>query len=459
MPAYRTPHAVAAGCGLGLAIVLLACASASDPAVACHVGAYQLRDGTIVDVSPLSNPDQLRWRLLDGRTGRLTQDERGAWTSTLGWSDRPDDVGVAFGECAAGHIMFDRREGVKLAFDVTDTTFQGAGVTLQGRLVLPRDAGPVPIVVEVHGSEDDSAITFNHRQQLFPAHGIGVFVYDKRGTGGSTGHYTQDFHRLSDDAKAAMLEARRLAGARAGRVGFAGGSQAGWVAPLAASKTTADFVVVGYGLADTALAEDRDQVMLDLRAAGHRDPETLRKAREVTDATGAVIASGFKRGFDRLDALRARYGKEPWWQDLRGEFTGELLKYPEFALRVIGPIRDKGTSWNYDPTPILRGLHAPQLWVLAGADVEAPPEETRKRLLALAAEGRPITTVEFPNTDHGILEFETGADGKRIETRIADGYFRLLVDWIKTGQHDGAPYGNAQILAAPPGDDAAFPAP
>ncbi|PPJ44707.1 alpha/beta hydrolase, partial [Rhizobium sp. KAs_5_22] len=95
------------------------------------------------------------------------------------------------------------------------------------------------------------------------------FVYDKRGTGGSSGKYTQNFHELSDDAGAALREALRVGGARVGRIGYLGGSQGGWVAPLAASKTPqAQFVEVGFGLADGVLAEDRDQVVLDLRAAG-----------------------------------------------------------------------------------------------------------------------------------------------------------------------------------------------
>lgn len=441
-----------AGCGLGFALVLSACTSARSPTIDCHIDAYRLADGTIVDIAPVSDPGRLRWRLPDGRTGRLAQAGDGTWTSTLGWTDRPDGVRVEFGECGAGRIAYDGREGDRLQFDVTDTTFEGAGVTLAGRLVLPRGNGPTPIVVEVHGSEDYSALVFNNRQRMFPAHGIGVFVYDKRGTGGSSGRYTQDFELLASDAVAALREARRLAGARAGRVGFGGGSQAGWVAPLAASKTKAVFVAIGYGLADSPLAEDRDEVMRELRAAGH-GPEVLAKAREVTDATGEVIASGFKQGFDRLDAVREKYEGEPWWQDLGGEFTGELVQHSALALRLVGPMYDQGTSWRYDTMPTLRGLQAPQLWVLAGADSSAPPEETRRRLLALAAEGRPITVAEFPDTDHGIVEFETAADGTRIETRVADGYFRLLVDWITNGRLDHAPYGKAKLLTQPSAPD------
>src|SRR3546814_12588911 len=97
-------------------------------------------------------------------------------------------------------------------------------------------------------------------------------------------------------------------------------------------------------------------------------------------------------------------------------------------VEAIAPTMEVGTSWEYDPMPVLRSLSIPQLWILAGDDSEAPPEETMRRLRALAGEGRPITTMVVPGTDHGIIEFETGAAGKRSETRSAAGSLPILAD-------------------------------
>ncbi|HEY0501973.1 MAG TPA: alpha/beta hydrolase [Lysobacter sp.] len=429
-----------------LLLALLASASgvAAEPDARCHAGAYTLDDGRFVDLAAVSDPAQLRWRMLDGRSGRLTRAADGTWTSTLGWTTRNDGVAVELGDCAKGRIRFDGHEGRRQTFAITDTTFEGNGVKLRGRLVLPEGDQRVPIVVAVHGSEDTSAVQRFHTQYLYPAHGIGVFVYDKRGTGESSGKYTQDFHLLAADAKAALAEARRLAGTRAARIGFDGGSQGGWVAPLAASDSDADFVVVGYGLAESPLAEDREQVMLDLRKAGYGD-DVLAKARDVTDATGVIVASRGARGWEQLDAVRAKYGQLPWWQALKGEFTGQVVSHSREELMAMAPKLEKGTTWDYDPMPVLRGLRVPQLWVLAANDTEAPPVETRRRLLDLAAQGHPITTVVFPDTDHGILEYETDAQGERTSTRYADGYYRLLIDWIRTRRFDETPYGRALI--------------
>lgn len=415
----------------------------------CHVGAYRIDGGGTVAVTPMDKPTQLRWRALDGRVGKITWND-GAWTGTSGWTERADPVKVSFGDCGDDTIAFDSHRGHKLGFQITETRFKGKGVDLRGRLVLPKSDAPVPVVVLVHGSENYSGVDLYFQQHLFPAEGVGVFVYDKRGTGGSSGKYSQNFHDLSDDAVAALDEARRLGGKRIGRIGFHGGSQGGWVAPLAASKTRrADFVFVGFGLADGVLAEDRDQVALDLRAAGFGDADTLRKAREVSDVTGLIASSKGERGFDRLDVLRKKYQGEAWWPAFKGEYSGLIARRTrEESLAELAKF-DFEVSWDYDPMPVLRTLKAPQLWVLGGDDVEAPSDDTQRRLTALGEAGRPITSVVFPQADHGILEFVTDAQGKRQHTRIAEGYLPMQLDWIKRGTLDGWPYGAARQLAGP----------
>src|SRR5690606_34454026 len=217
-----------------------------------------------------------------------------------------------------------------------DTRFDVQGATLAGRLVLPPGDGPVPVVVLVHGAERNSARDDYALQRLFPAAGIGAFVYDKRGTGASTGRYSHDYLTLATDAIAATREARRLAGPRAGRVGYQAGSQGGWVAPLAARIEPVDFVVVGFGLAVSPREEDREAIAFDMQRHGH-GPEVMAKAMEIADATAAVLLSGFREGYDRLDAVKAKYAREPWFEDVHGNITFFLLETPAATLREQGP--------------------------------------------------------------------------------------------------------------------------
>lgn len=421
--------------------------SRPDPAMVCHVGVYRLDDGSWVDVAPLVNTG-LRWRRLDGATARMTLDDEGRWISTLGWTTRVEGPQPQLGSCDGGRITFEGRSGDRVALDAQDTTFIGhGGDRLHGRLILPPGDGAVPIMVEVHGSEGANALDFNDFQRFAPASGVGVFVYAKRGSGGSEGHYTQDFHVLAQDAAAAVIEARRLGGMRAGRVGLHGASQGGWVAPLAASLTHVDFVIVGFGLAYGVLAEDSDQVMLDLKAKGW-GPDVLEQVREITDVTGAFVASRGAVGFHDLEAVRARYHAEPWYADIKGEFTGMLLSASNDQIIAMAPQLDGGTSWDYDPLPVLSGLNTPMLWIQAENDTGAPPEATRQRLIDLSAWGRPITLLEYPDTDHGIVRFETGPDGRRTSLGYAPGYYQAVLDWAQTGRLDGA-YGDGRLLARP----------
>jgi pimeloyl-ACP methyl ester carboxylesterase len=430
---------------VALASFLPTAASAADTAGDCRIGAYHLTDGTVVDIGA-SDDDALRWRRFDGTTGALHKDADGRWSSTLGFTDKTDGKTVTFSDCPKGEISFDSIIGHRMTFDVTETEFNANGVKLAGRLVLPKSGDQTAIVVLVHGSETDSARDFYPLQRLLPAEGVGAFVYDKRGTGGSGGKYTQDFSLLADDAVAAMREARRLAGARAGRVGYQGTSEGGWVAPLAATRASVDFVIVGYGLAFSVIDEDQQEVEIEMRLKDHSSKE-IAKAEEVAEAAEAVFESGFTKGFERFDAVRAKYRNEPWYKDLHGNYTYLILPYSEAELREKGRAFVFGTPFRYDPMPTLRALKAPQLWILGKDDLEAPSEPTTQRLGALAAKGRPITLAIFPHAEHGIYEFETEPDGERVNTRNADGYFAMMRDFARDGRLKGL-YG-ASVVTLP----------
>lgn len=452
----RRPLA-AAGALLCLAMLAGCGRDAAEPvpgSFTCQSGAWRTDRGELLSITPVEGG--LRYRMFDGRTGRLDTGGKAPddeLSAREGWREEgPTVVRVAFEPCPAGRLAFRLESGRhaggadRLPLDIRDTRFASGELELRGRLVLPPDAdGPVPLAVLVHGSEDYSAVEHQALQYLLPAQGVAVFVYDKRGTGGSTGEYTQDFDALAGDAAAALGEARRMAPGAFSHAGYVGGSQGGWVAPLAASRSDADYAVALYGLAESALAEDREQVMDDLRRHGHGE-DVLAKARELTDATALLMSSGFTRGFDELAAVRAKYEGEAWLDNVEGEFSGQILEaptwLPQWLVRAIASRHDVGTSWDYEPLPVLAALDVPQLWVVAGSDREAPPEETLARIRGLQAQGRPIDLVLYPDTDHGIYRFAESAEGERVMIRNPDGYHALLAGWIRTRSLVGRPPGS-----------------
>jgi pimeloyl-ACP methyl ester carboxylesterase len=434
---------IAAAAAIAVFWIASAAHAAPNSVGDCHVGGYRFGDGSVMAVGPNDADLTLRWRKFDGTTGKLTPKPGGGYTSTLGWTDRPDGHTVIFSDCAEGKVSFDGAVGRRIDFEVAETTFRSGDVTLAGRLVMPKGSSPVPVVVLLHGSENYSGRDIYPHQWLLPAEGVGVFVYDKRGTGRSTGHYTQDFDVLANDAVAALAEAREVAGARAARVGYMGGSQGGWVAPLAASRTRADFVIVGFGLLVDPIEEDREEMALEMKLAG-RTPEETARALEIADAAAEVVTSKLKSGLDRFDAVRAKYKNEPWYKDVHGNFTGDLLPYDRQQLLAHRDELLVGTSWRYDGMAVQKTLHTPELWELGTDDLAAPSAETARRLKTLIAEGHPITIAMFPRSQHGIYQYELKPDGTRVNTRNAAGYFAAMRDFALCGRLKG-PYGEAEI--------------
>ena len=408
-----------------LAFSLFGVAHADD----CHVASYRLADGRAIDFA--RSDGTLRWRMEDGSTGRLAK-RVGEFPSTRGWTDFPDGHRVTLGTCDSKEITFDDIRGTRIPLDVIDTTFIVDGAELAGRLLLPAGKSRVPVVVLVHGSEQSSGRDLFSLQRQFPAAGIGAFVYDKRGTGGSSGTFTHDYLRLASDAAAAVREARRLAGVRAARVGLHGGSQGGWVAPLAATLTPVDFVVVAYGLAVSPLDEDREAVALDMSRHGFGADET-RKGLELARAVENIVKADFQEGYAELEVLRAKYLGEPWFRYLRGNVTGLLLSQPESFWREKGPVLFEGILPDYDPMPVLQKLRTPQLWILGGDDIDAPPQETWRRLLQLKREGKPISAVMLKGAEHGLYTFELDAKGERVSLGLHQAYFRLMREFIASG--------------------------
>ena len=405
--------------------------------VTCQSGAYISEKGEVVALLPRQTR-HFRYVFADGR-----------------WGNTADANPLAY--CSEGKVFVKRPSGVievwkHVPLRITRTHFVSDGTTLSGMLVEPANAqDKPPLLVQVHGSNNTGWINgqdeWGHEAYSFAAHGISTFVFDKRGTGESAGEFTMDFRRLAKDVAAASAEARRLAAGRFSRFGLFGNSQGGWVAPLAAKDAKADFLVVGSAGVFSPIEEDAEQVFLELRTKGYGQ-DILAKARAVTEATGVVRASNYTSGFEQLEQVKRLYGNETWLKEIQGEYTGGFLRAGDAELRARKGLNSLGIDWGHDATAVLRGLSLPTLWMRAEKDRESPMGVTEERLKTLQKEGKPIELVIFPNTDHAMMEFVEEPDGKRRYFRFADGYYKLMFDWIK-GRHN-PPYGNAKF-ETPPG--------
>ncbi len=259
---------------------------------------------------------------------------------------------------------------LRLPWMATETvSFRNGDVTLVGTLVLPRwHDGPYPATVIIHGSGSMTRwVYFLYARHLMP-HGMAALIYDKRGTGDSSGTNPQEtrwsveaiascgtkFDLLAGDALAAVHWLKSRNDIDASRIGLAGLSQAGWIMPLAASKS-----------ADVAF---------------------------IISISGPAVSCGL----------------EDWHSQLHGEYAA----YPEFGgpvpyangklseQEIDARLDDYDGPQGYDPVPVLSSLTVPTLWVFGGRDESVPTARSVTNLERLIAKGAPFDLQIYPEANH-----------------------------------------------------------
>lgn len=431
-----------------------------EPADTRFTGAYSLDDGSFVFVTPREGK-VLRYRTMEGESAALWPVADNQYEGGKGWGEREpvinrfrfemDDAGhptglswEKFGEESGEQpgegSATPPRHAVAMKLPEQIFTFSSGNLTLRGKLVLPAGTGPFPAVVLVHGSEADSAVDHYFEPYLYAANGFASLVFDKRGTGESEGEYVQNFRVLAGDVLAAVQWLRKQQAIDGARIHFAGFSQGGWIAPLAALQDGGiRSLIIGYGPMVPVTGEDRWGYVYALRQKGFGDD-----AIAGADRINAVIEDILDRGENRwselgemLDAARP----EPWFATVRGSDSALGLvagmKMPLWMVRVyawwkIDRHRDNPfIDRSYDPVPTLAALNAPSLWIFGGEDSSMPTEWTIDELRKLQAGGKPIEYVVYPDADHGILRFEQAADGGRRLVGYEPDYFKRQVEWLK----------------------------
>ena len=418
-----------------VAFAAFATAAAAEPLprdTACSVGAYRLANGGHVTITGQPK-DRLGYLLPDGERGTLQRQGGGVFTQ----APPRAPLSLTLPGCGAERItLAGRGEASRIPFQETAFQVPAGELGLSGKLVTPRDRPIRQVAIFVDGSDQTGAVDMTYWQYELPLRGVGVFILDKRGTGGSQGKATANFHLRAADVLAAVRKMRGVLGPKVS-IGLIGVSQGGWVAPLAASKEPVDFVVVAYGMAEGVTDEDREEIIQNLEAAGF-GPADIKDAVELQAAAAAVAKSHWIAGWERFDALKAKYATAPWLKAMGQEgFTGMMVAAPSSVARQLGPKVDLGVSFEYEPAPVIAALKTRQLWVLGGGDTSAPSARTLAILQGIQKTNHALSVAVFPKADHGIVE-TTQVDGVT-HVRLAAGYLDLVAGWIRSGKAPTTP--------------------
>lgn len=248
---------------------------------------------------------------------------------------------------------------------VENLSFDSQGVTLAGSIVFPAEQPVQAAVVFIHGSGRQSRNLAVAAR--FAEDGIAALVYDKRGAGESGGEYEgeqsvsqQNIERLADDAVAAFAALAAHPDLAGVPIGFAGISQAGWIAPIAAQKRPdARFLL----LWSSPVCKVSDEDIF---------------SKYTADGDSLTVPS-------YQEALRAR--TEPYvWPDFLGRDT------------------DSGET--------LKTLAIPGLWLFSDNDGSVPVDLSIGRLQALREQGHRFDYVLFSGLGHNNMgrSFATAVD-------------------------------------------------
>jgi uncharacterized protein len=240
-----------------------------------------------------------------------------------------------------------------------DVSFVSQGVTLSGTLYTPSKTPTFAGAVWVDGAGEkfrNSGVGI-----VLAQHGLAVLTYDKRGVGKSGGIYAgpevgtnnvtrENLDLLADDASAALRLLRDEKSLHGVPLGFVGGSQAGWIIPLAALKDRETRFMVFWSGAVETTHEDvmfEEAALPDPAFWDHHSHENVQKMM-----AGAM---------DNL----------PWA--------------------------------DFDPREALSQLAIPGLWIFGGRDRNMNADLSITRLKGLIGAGHPEYSYRsFPEYDHNL---------------------------------------------------------
>lgn len=385
------------------------------------VGLYRQNDGGIIGIGEFHEfgPSEI---LIDFETGEVGP--------LFSLPDGRTGVGRAIGDRSPppAHVLERKKGNVMLdgrpltAERVRRQTFEveNGAVTLAGELLRP-EKKPKGVMVFVHGSGDGPRRAYDTWTNFFLSRGWAVVVFDKRGSGKSTGDWHDaDFVTLAGDVRAVLKwtrAQRELAGLK---VALWGASQAGWIIPQLAADGAADFAIVQAGAVTPTDEFISHTLASELHAYGF-PPEEIAKAQryyqlDVDVSRGTQPFAAVEKAYAEASAAGAEWLLKP----------PDPLNSPERRFMAVIAGFDSAPSW--------RKVRIPMLILFGGKDHIVPVGPNRSRLEALLAEvgNTHAKIVTLENDNHLAMLAKTGVRTEYASlNRFDPAYFQTLVAFLE----------------------------
>ncbi|NAY93345.1 prolyl oligopeptidase family serine peptidase [Muricauda sp. JGD-17] len=235
-------------------------------------------------------------------------------------------------------------------YDRANFFLQNGDVQLYTAYYTPKDLDKISGALIIgHGSAPTTYEDLSFYIKIGTQLNMAILAFDKRGAGLSSGEYENFtvegseawFDLLSEDLLAGLNWLKNRAELKKKPIGLIGGSQAGWIMPLAASKSDAvDFIIIGEGAAVSAGEEDYFSIQTE---DGTATGKSIQEADE--------ILKGFNgnKGFDPHQILKKINTLTLW---IFG--TNDPVIPVDASLRAL----EKMNSSNFDIEILENGDHS-----------------------------------------------------------------------------------------------------
>lgn len=404
-----------------------------------YVGSYQLAPDNFISIGRQTrtgqNPRLCYVERKSGRRGNLTplSDMTFIGGPALGL-DYPADVQITFVKNNRGEIegLQWRRGQAKEMFAKTlrlkeeEVKFPSGAHALAGTLAPPPAPGPHPAVVLAHGSSPLHRHYFGADPYMYPAHGVAVLFYDKRGVGASTGASTESIEELAADLLAGVAYLRTRADIDPKQIGLFGHSEGGWVAPEAAARSKdVAFIITGAASGRSRQENTIYEIEGDMRWSGFSETERAKAATLWKLRNEAVRSNGESWNAWRAEVLKAK--GEPWFSRARTPASVSEMNDAnrERLMKFIAEER----RWWYDPVPAWERITIPALVYESEWDKDVPAQESAAIIeRALQKAGNKDYTIKiFPKSQHGQWAMATENPNNPLSHRV---HYDLLFDWL-----------------------------
>jgi pimeloyl-ACP methyl ester carboxylesterase len=312
---------------------------------------------------------------------------------------------------------------------------------LAGTLTLPAGEGPFPAVVLITGSgpEDRDETIFMHKPfkviaDYLTRNGIAVLRYDDRGVGKSKGSMAEATSlTLAGDAEAAVDYLMHRPEIDSRKIGLAGHSEGGLIAPIVASRNkNIAFIVslAGPGVTgrDIMLKQARD--IMEVSGTDEKQiEESLNINRHL-----------FQMAVDEPDTRRFAKAALDWYgSELDKQGLDPAERKDKMSAFAEGIVSVNNPWMRYfiatDPAQFWSKVKCPVLALNGEKDLQVNYEQNLPAIKAALKKGgnRKVKIVALPGLNHLFQHAETGlpAEYIKIEETFSPEVLALMTSWIR----------------------------